>query len=235
MIPVMEDKGNGRVPPPKLSHRLSLFLVRLVVEDKGKGRVPHPPELSHCLSLFLVRPVMKDEGNGRVPHAPELSHCLSLFLVRPVMKDEGNGRVPTRPWTFTPSFVVPRETSDERRRRWQSSTHPWGSHRSAPSCQRSGSTGTDQHCSHCPLAGLSPECCSHSDGTWTCTQDLNNNNSDRKFIQRFQRLIAVYNLIQEKHATHKYPSTNQWYINQQTKNINKHNHTKHNETYRYTR
>ena len=85
MIPVMEDKGNGRVPhTPELSHRPSLFLVRLVVEDKGNGRVPHTPELSHCPSLFLVRPVMKDEGDGRVPHTLE-DHIVQPLLVSAVV------------------------------------------------------------------------------------------------------------------------------------------------------
>ena len=38
---------------------------------------------------------------------------------------------------------------------------------------------------------------------------INNNIINRGFMERFQRLTALYNLIKEEHATRKYPHTNQ--------------------------
>ena len=36
--------------------------------------------------------------------------------------------------------------------------------------------------------------------------------TNREFIERFQSLKGLYNLIREKHGTRKYPHANQWYI-----------------------
>ena len=35
--------------------------------------------------------------------------------------------------------------------------------------------------------------------------------NNREFMERFQRLKVLYNLIKEKRAMHKYPHTKQWY------------------------
>ena len=63
------------------------------------------------------------------------------------------------------------------------------------------------------------------------THNYSGNNNNREFIERFQRLKALYDLLKQKHAMRKYPHKS--IVHKQkttTKNINKHNHTKHNET-----
>ena len=43
--------------------------------------------------------------------------------------------------------------------------------------------------------------------------------TDRAFIERFQRLKALDNLIKEKHAMRTYRHTNQWYNYKEKKKI----------------
>ena len=54
----------------------------------------------------------------------------------------------------------------------------------------------------------------------TDTNRFGDGNNNWEFIERFQRLKALYNLIKEKLGTRTYPHSNQWYINKYKTLIN---------------